>query len=262
MTIKKATEEYITNEEEKYLGRKIGDKFVEPKNQIAGYESISVELVSATSYYDFINAAIPACFDTWDTTPHNIVEEIRSKKFIERERQVLNILKDRPISVALEFPTFFFNMKGIPRSITHQIVRHRQMAFGQQSYRVSSCYADPVRAPQDLIEQDNENLLNEYQEVVKTVREMYKKLIENGVPMEQARNIMPMGTCTTISVNMRLRDMIAYFKGRTSGIAQDEHTYMVYKMIEEIQSKEPLWFSFLCSNIENLEEKMKKYVIN
>jgi thymidylate synthase ThyX len=151
--------------------------------------------------------------------------------------------------------------------MTHQIVRARQMAFGQQSYRVSSCYSDPVRVPVTLEERmiggeegaRAVELHEQYIEAVKTVRKTYRDLIEFGIPMEQARCIMPMGTCTKIGVTMRLRDMIEYFKGRTGDIAQDEHTYIVCLMAKEMRDKQPEFFKFILSKVTNLETTMEKY---
>ena len=158
----------------------------------------------------------------------------------------------------------------VPRAMTHQIVRHRQMAFGQQSYRVSSCYSDPVRLPVSLqeiidsgVDTDKAYRLKEsYIEAVMHVRTVYKDLIQALIPMEQARCIMPMGTCTKIGVTMRLRDMIEYFKGRTGDIAQDEHTYIVCLMAKEMRDKQPEFFKFITSKISNLEETMVKYNVN
>jgi thymidylate synthase (FAD) len=184
----------------------------------------------------------------------------------EKEKKLFYILKKRPISVALEGVSFNFRIFNIPRSMTHQIVRHRQMAFGQQSYRVSSCYADAIRVPQSLLDKPNQThpltkyLLAEFIDAVKKCREVYKKLIIAGIPMEQARNIMPMGTCTKIGVTMRLRDMIDYVKGRTGDIAQDEHTYIVCLMLKELKDKQNKFFEVIKIFVPGVEKTMSEYL--
>ena len=136
---------------------------------------------------------------------------------------------------------------------------------------MSSCYSDPVRIPNELNKHNNgtdilkykkSNLYDKYVNHVKNGRQLYKEMIDEGVPMEQARAIMPMGTCTKIAVTMRLREMIDYFKGRTSEIAQDEHTYLVCLMAKEMKEKQPEFFKFITKKVPNLEKVMGEYNVN
>lgn len=268
MAQKEANEKYIVDEEVEFLGAPVGHNFEEPEQQVAGYESIKVDLLSANNYKEWVKSAMWASLCTWDTTPQIPVSNMLELPFEEQEKKLLFMLTKRPISVALEGAVFTFKIVGVPRAMTHQIVRHRQMSFGQQSYRVSSCYSDPVRIPVSLDEKvgrgDNsiDALASQYIDAVKIVRKVYKDLIEAGIPMEQARCIMPMGTCTKIAVTMRLRDMIDYFKGRTSDIAQDEHTYIVCLMAKEMREKQPEFFSFIKTQVPKLEETMVKYGVS
>lgn len=264
MVNKEANNQYIVDEEIEFLGEPVGHNFEEPEQQVAGYESIKAELLSASNYEDWVRSALYASLVTWDTTPQLPVSNMMDWCFDRQEAYLLRMLEKRPISVALEGAVFTFKLTGVPRAMTHQIVRHRQMAFGQQSYRVSSCYSDPVRIPPSLIGRvDSENrahdLMIDYELAVRTVRRVYKELIEFGIPMEQARCIMPMGTCTKIAVTMRLRDMIDYFSGRTSDITQDEHTYIVCLMAKEMRDKQPEFFKFVAGRAKNIEAVMDKY---
>jgi thymidylate synthase (FAD) len=268
---KEANEKYIVDEEIEFLGAPVGHNFEEPEQQVAGYETIKVELMAGSDYKEWVKAALYNSLCTWDTTPQIPVSKMMDWTFEEQEKTLMFMLTKRPISVALEGAVFNFKITGVPRAMTHQIVRHRQMAFGQQSYRVSSCYSDPVRIPVSLRERITNNaekseeefkalqLELDYIDAVKTVRKVYKDLIEAGIPMEQARCIMPMGTCTKIGVCMRLRDMIEYFNGRTSDITQDEHTYMVCLMAKEMRDKQPEFFKFICTRAKGLEATMEKY---
>lgn len=248
MVNKKADEEYIKAEERQYLGSEVGDRFIEPEKQLSGYESIQVELLSpigSEAYEEWVNAALYTSLCTWDTEPHIPVTKMQALHFKEKEKRLFGILKDRPISVALEGVCFNFKITGVPRSLTHQIVRHRDWAFGQESYRVSSCYSCSVRVPQVLIEEEQTELMDKYRETVKQCRALYKEMIEAGVPMEQARCIMPMGTTTKISGTCQLSFLIKYIRSRTIGITQDEHTYMVCLMLKAIKDAQPKFYEFL-----------------
>jgi len=265
---KEANGKYIVDEEIEFLGKAVGHNFEEPEQQVAGYESIKVELLSGSNYEDWVNAAFYASLVTWDTTPQVPVSKMLEWNFEVKEERLMHMLKSRPISVALEGAVFTFKITGVPRAMTHQIVRHRQMSFGQQSYRVSSCYSDPVRIPVSLYEKESDEktervateLIARYEDTVRSVRKIYKEMIQFGIPMEQARCIMPMGVLTKIAVTMRLRDMIDYFKGRTSEIAQDEHTYIVCLMAKEMKEKQPQFFKFILSKVKGLELTMENYL--
>lgn len=263
--MKEADNKYIVDEEIEFLGEPVGHNFEEPENQVAGYESMKVELLSASNYNEWVRSAMYASLVTWDTTPQLPVSKMLELPFEEQEKKLLFMLTKRPISVALEGAVFTFKITGIPRAMTHQIVRHRQMAFGQQSYRVSSCYSDPVRIPASLVKQVNGSatageIEERYISAVQISRKLYKDMIQFGIPMEQARCIMPMGTCTKIAVTMRLRDMIEYFNGRTSDITQDEHTYLVCLMAKEMKEKQPAFFRFIESKVKSLRSTMEKYL--
>jgi len=267
MANKEANEKYIVDEEIEFLGAPVGHNFEEPEQQVAGYETIKVELMAGSNYKEWVKAALYNSLCTWDTTPQIPVSKMMDWDFEKQEKTLMFMLTKRPISVALEGAVFNFKITGVPRAMTHQIVRHRQMAFGQQSYRVSSCYSDPVRYPitlkEKILEDDADGkynkLMADYIDAVVKVRSVYKDLIQAGIPMEQARGIMPMGTCTKIGVCMRLRDMIEYFNGRTSDITQDEHTYMVCLMAKEMRDKQPEFFKFICTRAKGLEATMEKY---
>ena len=270
MTNKEANQEYIVKEEIEFLGKPVGSNFVEPEVEISGYENMQVTLMSPTSddaYFDWVNSALYSSLCTWDTTPHlPVTDMIENASFSEKEKRLFYILSKRPISVALEGVMFNFKVINIPRALTHQVVRARQMAFGQQSYRVSSCYADAVRAPQSLIDKAKQGdlvaikLLTEFTNTVKQCRKTYKDIIEFGIPMEQSRQIMPMGTCTKIGIAMRLRDLIDYVKGRTGDIAQDEHTYLVCLMLKELKEKQINFYNIVKTFVPKIEDTMKRYL--
>lgn len=268
MTNKEANNDYIIAEEIKYLGKPIGEMFIEPEQEISGYDNMKVELMAPLSpdaYKDWVRSALYSALCTWDKTPQEpVTNEVLNKPFEEQEKLLFNILKDRPISVALEGVMFNFKITNVPRSLTHQIVRARQMAFGQQSYRVSSCYSDAVRAPQSLLDMPDgtkkDSMLRYFEEAVILNRKVYKMLIENGIPMEQARNIMPMGTCTKIGVVMRLRDLIDYVKARTGDISMDEHTYLIALILQELKAKQPEFFNVVKMFAKNVDSTMEKYL--
>jgi hypothetical protein len=151
----------IHREEEKYLlGNQIPFNLADrPEQEIAGYESINVRLlhpsnsiVESELFQDWVRGAVITALTTWGSTSDGMNRVLDLANDPDSAVMALTeILCDRHISAVLESFAFTFYIDGIPRTMSHQIVRHRGMAFGQQSLRVSSCYGDVVRAPQDAI---------------------------------------------------------------------------------------------------------------
>lgn len=257
-TIKQANKKYVKKEERDFLGFEIPD--IKVNTRLASYESIKVRLTYPTNksaYKQWIVSACYSSFATWDTFPNSNVDRIiRSGKAEER---LLNMLKKRPISVANETPKFSFRIEGITRAMTHQIVRHRQMAFGQQSLRVSSPLQQPVRIPEGILA--NKKMAKKYKDTVHNSQKLYEELVNIGIPSEQARNILPIGTTTIINLTATLRDLIEYFRARISSIAQEEHTYIACLMGDELKRKQPKFYEYICEHVKGFDKLIEQYIM-
>ncbi len=206
----------------------------------------------SNSYYsEWVGGATHACLATWEQYPY---KDINKMTYQEKEKQLNIILNDRPISVALEMPKFTFKITGLTRAMTHQIVRHRKMAFGQQSIRVVDPTGAPVRMLEAFEAEDKGDLKSRYYDCVVNAKNLYKDMVSAGIPREQARNILPMGTTTSIVMTADLRTMIDYFRGRTSKITQGEHHYLVYLIAKAFREQQPKFFDFICTKVDGLKE--------
>ncbi len=251
--MKKADMDYIKKEEKFFLDAEKKYRRINKKTEF--FTDMSVEWLypKKDTYLDWINASAHAGLVTWEEHPYEMIKKYSIK---EKERKVLKLLKERPISVILEMPKFAFKINNLSRAMTHQIVRHRKMAFGQQSIRVVDAGTAPTRIPLSL--KKNKKLTEEYNSVVYQTKKMYKNLIENGVPREQARNILPIGTTTSIVVTTDLRALIEYFKSRTLNITQGEHHYLTYLIAKEMSKKQKKFFEFTCTRVKNLKNLIRK----
>ena len=260
--MKQADKKYIEKEVVEFLGDKIPEK--ETKNKYCGFETMGVKLLSplsSSSYPNWVNAAYLSTFITWNETGDDVVSQ--EKSFEEKEKRLLDMLKSRPISVATECVKFTFAMENVSRAVTHQIVRHRKMAFGQQSLRVSDPAEDYIRLPQVLYDGDYsfpEGMMDMTQDVLDGVKRLYANLVKSGVPREQARAVLPIGICTKINATMSLRAMIEYFRARTSDIAMAEHTHLVALMAQEMMDQQYRFYNFLCSQVNGLDDIRKEYL--
>ena len=257
--MKKADKKYIAKEVKDFLKGKIADKEIEHK--ICGFETMKVKLLSplyASAYNEWVYAAYSSTFITWNEAGEGLVDE---KSYEEKEKLLLEMLGSRPISVATECVKFTFAMENVSRAVTHQLVRHRKMAFGQQSLRVSNPVQDYIRLPHYLLDENPSiDLLTETTMLMESTKELYAKLVDYGVPREQARSVLPIGICTKINATMSLRAMIEYFRARTSAIAMAEHTYLAALMAGELCNHHPEFYFFVCNQVRGLDDIRKEYL--
>lgn len=233
--VKKANFEYISKETEEFLGV----PFVFDENNYGGLatakQNTKVKLIYKPRWDDWLDAMYYTAFTTWNNGHEINLDKIPAEK---RRELTLSFLKKRPISAVLESAIFVIKIDNIPRALTHQIVRHRGASFNQESYRVTPAHHADFRIPEGM----NEKQLQTLRMTTDISREAYVKLISSGVPIEQARNVLGMGTCTHIVCTMNLKVLIDYIKARTLEITQDEHTYLVCLIARELKTMAPKFY--------------------
>lgn len=130
----------------------------------------------------------------------------------------------------LEHAVYTFEVKGISRALTHQLVRHRIASYSQQSQRyVKITDMDGYVIPKSV---DEWNMLNDYCSIMGEIWEYYDRLIKAGVPVEDARYILPNACTTNIIVTMNARELLHFFALRCCNRAQWEIRELAEKMLE------------------------------
>lgn len=250
MNIKKADRNYINQETQDFMGL----EFEFSPNKLGNIkkvkDSTKVELIYQPELNKWLDAAFQTAFYTW----HNGYE-IDINKIKDKTQKIKDYMKQRPVSAILESAIFMFKIDNIPRALTHQIVRHRGMSFNQQSYRVAPCHHADFRIADDINDPEHLSLIKHW---LKTTQNLYVKLINDGVPIEQARNVMPMGTTTNIVMTTNLKDLINYIKARTLNITQDEHTYLVMLICKALKEKAPFFYQHFIYS-DDIKFMMLKY---
>ena len=88
-----------------------------------------------------------------------------------------------------EFVDYVFMIEGVSRAFTHQFVRSRNASYAQQTMRVLNMgeydYVYTDRVNNDIQARGIVDIVNE------NIRLGYNKLIELGLPAEDARGILP-----------------------------------------------------------------------
>ncbi len=132
----------------------------------------------------------------------------------------------------LEHATATFDIEGISRACQNQIVRHRiGCSYCVESMRYVDMSDAEIIVPHKLF-----MAFPEIVEVMKETKQLYAELVRLGVPKEDARALLPLGTATNMTVTMNFRAIRHFLKLRLSKHAQHEVrqvAYQIYKICAE-----------------------------
>ena len=141
----------------------------------------------------------------------------------------------------IEHASFTFSVEGVSRALTHQLVRHRIASFSQQSQRYVSLneptYVVPITVSGDP---DREKV---YKDTMDTIWNAYGRLMELGVPPEDARYLLPNGCTTNITITMNARELLHFFSLRCCNRAQWEIRMMADEMLRLCREVSPTIFA-------------------
>lgn len=110
------------------------------------------------------------------------------------------------------------------RSFTHQLVRHRTLSFSQESQRYVNFSKDKFGHSVKFMDFDFEEPERKkfYVEACQKTEELYFKMIEAGCKPEDARQVLPNGTATTIIASGTKEEWKMFLKLRLDPHAQSE----------------------------------------
>jgi thymidylate synthase (FAD) len=135
-----------------------------------------------------------------------------------------------------------FEIEGISRVCSHQLVRHRPASYSQESQRFSAAVEEPFIIPETI--RRNDQALSVSQASLNLARETYARLRELGVKKEDARFVLPLATGTKLMMTLSARYLrhIAFFRSSYSPVgekAQWEIRAVVDAMAREAMSLMP-----------------------
>lgn len=140
-----------------------------------------------------------------------------------------------------EHVSFTFGVEGVSRALTHQLVRHRLASYSQKSQRyVKAGENFPYIIPHTVAE--NSQAQDIFTEAMEQISKAYNKLLELGVPAEDARYLLPNACETKIIVTMNARELLHFFALRSCNRAQWEIRELSDKMLALCYSVAPAIF--------------------
>jgi thymidylate synthase (FAD) len=140
----------------------------------------------------------------------------------------------------VEHAVFTFSIEGVSRALTHQLVRHRIASYSQQSQRYVRFDEATYVTPPEV--EKRSGALEVFNSNVEAAWEAYRRLVEEGVPEEDARFLLPNAATTNITVTMNARELIHFFRLRCCLRAQWEIRRVANRMLEECKGVAPVIF--------------------
>jgi thymidylate synthase (FAD) len=204
-----------------------------------------VELMAITpNAEDIIERACRTCYLSFQRyDPPKSTEELIKKILLKRHFSVL------------EHATATFRITGGSRVFTHELVRHRFISPSQESQRYVS-YADKadrkkttdfqVVLPESIANakmgDDPEAAARLYEDAVIVMYSLYERLLDAGVPAEDARYLLPNATVSQIVITANFRELRHFFIVRTNPRAHWEIREIALKMLQIMKDEAPIVF--------------------
>ena len=150
----------------------------------------------------------------------------------------------------LRHGSFTFDLEGVSRAASHQIVRHRIASFSQQSQRYvkitrSYGYLKPSGIPQDLkvpVEIHGQKMELNFGDVMDLTRQAEEGLVAKGIKAEDSRYLRPNAATTNIVMSMSPRQLIHFFNLRCAPDAQWEIRDLAWSMYATVSLVAPSVF--------------------
>ncbi|TAK36527.1 MAG: FAD-dependent thymidylate synthase [Chloroflexota bacterium] len=134
------------------------------------------------------------------------IEQIVQRMTPEEVDRMLDQLLSSGHLSPFEHASFSFGVEGISRAASHQLVRHRLASYSQQSQRYVSLRRLEYVVPPTIKERGA--LQQEYEAAMESVHRLYLRLLEEGVPAEDARFVLPNATATRLVMTMNARELM------------------------------------------------------
>lgn len=140
----------------------------------------------------------------------------------------------------IEHASFTFSIEGASRACTHELVRHRIASYSQQSQRAVKLEKNYVIPPTVSKDNDAEKI---FVEAMDAAWGKYADLVGRGIPVEDARYVLPNAATANIVVTMNARSLINFFRLRCCNHAQWEIRGLAYEMLKLVKKIAPAIFA-------------------
>ncbi len=167
----------------------------------------------------------------------------RDEEYSDSEdRELIRKLRDWGHWSPFEFASATFYVEGVSRSCLAQLTRHRLASFMVRSMRYVKQKPEEVVIPDSV---EEAGLADEYGEKYAELHELYQKSVEEGVPKEDARFLLPIGSKTSLYLKTNFREFRHIIDLRGSKEAQWEIRELAESFHEKLAEIAPSVFEDL-----------------
>ena len=165
----------------------------------------------------------------------------------EKRAEHLAYMRDT-IKSSWEFCDFVFEITGVTRAFTHQLVRTRTGSYAQEAMRVIDASRHEVLVPDALAEEGTtgHDLAKPiWDDAVAAMMHGYKELLALGVAAQDARGLLPTNITTSIKAKFNLRTLHETAKLRLCTRTQGEYQDVFREMRRLVGEVYPWALDFL-----------------
>lgn len=149
----------------------------------------------------------------------------------------------------VEHASATFEIGGISRACSHQLVRHRIASYSQESQRYVAMSDPTFVLPASVARRPAARAVwARFRDAVQTA---YRELRALEVPKEDARFVLPNATATRIVMTMNFRELLHFFRLRISPAAQWEIRQVALAMLEQLAPRAPAVFGDMLEDVRD-----------
>ena len=139
----------------------------------------------------------------------------------------------------LEHAVFTFRVEGISRVTLAQLTRHRLASFSVQSQRYVKLEDPELVVPESI---RTSVFAAEAESSMRYMLNLYQRMVEAGIPAEDARYVTPQSVPTSLIVTMNARELRHFFTLRCCNRAQWEIRKLAEEMLKLCKKEAPILF--------------------
>ena len=136
----------------------------------------------------------------------------------------------------LEHASFTFKIEGLSRAALAQLTRHRLASFDVQSQRYVKLDNPELVIPDSI---RGSKYAAEAESTMRYVMNLYQRMVEDGIPREDARYVTPQAVTTELVMTMNARELRHFFSLRCCNRAQWEIRALADEMLKICKSVAP-----------------------
>jgi len=187
-------------------------------------------------------------------------EETRKKIYamdaLEKQKELDYMANTVPSS--WEFVNYTFEIVGVTRAFTHQLVRTRTGSYAQQAMRITNMqdfnyYTGPSIESNALCREI-------YDDIMGQINRAYARLLDAGAKAEDARGVLPTNIHTNIIAQFNLRSFADLVKKRTSLRAQDEYREFMELAVTAVLDVHPWAQKFIVPDRLGWIKELQTYI--